>query len=143
MDSAPPVPSNTSSEQPSDPNSSRTVAELPPEAIALAGRLFDAARSGQMDIFEQALGRGLSANLTNEKGDTLLMLAAYHNHPSLVSLLLSHSADPNRLNDRGQSIMAGAVFKLADEVVEILLNGVSPPPPLPFLPLILNHGKDS
>lgn len=50
-----------------------TVAdELPPEAIALATRFFDAARHGQMDIFEQALPRGLPANLTNDKGDTLV-----------------------------------------------------------------------
>jgi hypothetical protein len=46
--------------------------ELPPEAIALAGRLFEAARKGQMDIFEQALPRGLSPNMTNEKGDSLV-----------------------------------------------------------------------
>ena len=46
--------------------------ELPPEAIALAGRFFEAARSGQIDLLEQALPRGLPANLTNDKGDTLV-----------------------------------------------------------------------
>jgi hypothetical protein len=46
--------------------------QLPPEAIALAGRLFEAARKGQMDIFEQALPKGLSPNMTNEKGDSLV-----------------------------------------------------------------------
>lgn len=45
---------------------------LPPEAIALASRMFDAARTGQMDIFEQALPRGLPANMTNDKGDSLV-----------------------------------------------------------------------
>jgi hypothetical protein len=45
---------------------------LPPEAQALAGRMYDAARAGQMDIFQQALPAGLPANLTNEKGDTLV-----------------------------------------------------------------------
>jgi hypothetical protein len=59
MDSAPPGPP-TSADQ------------LPPEAVALAGRLFEAARKGQMDIFEQALPRGLSPNMTNEKGDSLV-----------------------------------------------------------------------
>jgi hypothetical protein len=59
MDSAPPGPP-TSTDQ------------LPPEAIALAGRLFEAARKGQMDIFEEALPRGLSPNMTNEKGDSLV-----------------------------------------------------------------------
>lgn len=46
--------------------------DLPPEAIALAGRMYDAARAGQIDIFQQALPAGLPANMTNEKGDTLV-----------------------------------------------------------------------
>lgn len=41
------------------------------------------------------------------------MLASYHTHPSLVSFLLSRGADPNTLNERGQSPLAGAVFKAA------------------------------
>ena len=41
------------------------------------------------------------------------MLSAYHTHPTLVSYLLSHGADPNTLNDRGQSPLAGAIFKAA------------------------------
>jgi hypothetical protein len=46
--------------------------ELPPEAIAFAGKMYDAARAGQMDIFQQALPAGLPANMTNEKGDSLV-----------------------------------------------------------------------
>jgi hypothetical protein len=48
------------------------AAELPPEAIAFAARMYNAARAGQMDIFEQALPAGLPANMTNEKGDSLV-----------------------------------------------------------------------
>lgn len=51
------------------------------------------------------------------------MLAAYHAHAPLVRLLLAHGADPNTLNDRAQSPLAGAIFKQADEVVEALLDG--------------------
>lgn len=47
------------------------------------------------------------------------MLAAYHGHADLVKLLMQHGADPNRLNDRGQSPLAGAVFKKEDSVVEV------------------------
>jgi hypothetical protein len=47
------------------------------------------------------------------------MLAAYHGHADLVKLLLQHGADPNRLNDRGQSPLAGAVFKKEDGVIEV------------------------
>ncbi|KAH7325041.1 ankyrin repeat-containing domain protein [Stachybotrys elegans] len=100
---------------------------LPPQAIALAARLYDAARSGDIPIFEQALPAGLPANMTNEKGDTLLMLAAYHGHAELVKLLIQHGADPNRANDRGQSPLAGAVFKKEDSVIEALLEGGADP----------------
>jgi hypothetical protein len=45
---------------------------IPPEVVAFAGRMFDAARQGQMDVFQQALPAGLSANMTNHKGDSLV-----------------------------------------------------------------------
>ena len=47
------------------------------------------------------------------------MLAAYHGHAELVALLLQHGADVNRLNDKGQSPLAGAVFKKEDAVIEV------------------------
>lgn len=50
------------------------------------------------------------------------MLSTYHGHPSLSRILLSHGADPNRLNDRGQSPLAGAVFKGEGEIVDLLLE---------------------
>lgn len=50
------------------------------------------------------------------------MLAAYHGHADLVKLLIQHGADPNRVNDRGQSPLAGAVFKKEDEVIEVRIS---------------------
>ncbi|KAI1505037.1 ankyrin [Biscogniauxia marginata] len=102
-------------------------ASLPPEAVEFATRMYNAARAGEKEIFEQALPAGLPANLTNDKGDTLLMLAAYHGHADLVKLLIQHGADPNRLNDRGQSPLAGAIFKKEDAVVDVLLEGGADP----------------
>lgn len=50
------------------------------------------------------------------------MLAAYHGHGSLVRFLIQRGADPNRLNDRQQSPLAGAVFKKEDDVIEVSCN---------------------
>ena len=71
---------------PVPPGPSPSVDQLPPEAIALAGRLFEAARKGQMDIFEQALPRGLSPNMTNEKGDSLVGIFHHWPFPSSSTL---------------------------------------------------------
>jgi uncharacterized protein len=70
---------------------------------------------------------GVPANLCNHKGDTLIMLAAYHGHPRTVAALLERGADPDRPNDRGQTPLAGAVFKGEREVIEALLDGGADP----------------
>ena len=50
------------------------------------------------------------------------MLAAYAGHAELVRGLVERGADPNRLNDRGQAPIAGAIFKREDEVVRVLME---------------------
>ena len=50
------------------------AAAPPSEVIELASRMYNAARQGHVDVFQQALPAGLPANLTNEKGDTLVSL---------------------------------------------------------------------
>lgn len=45
---------------------------IPPEVVAFATRVYEAARQGQLDFFQQALPAGLSANMTNLKGDSLV-----------------------------------------------------------------------
>ena len=50
------------------------------------------------------------------------MLAAYHGHVAAVSTLIERGADVNRRNDRGQTPLAGAVFKGEDTVVWRLLE---------------------
>ncbi|KAL1302905.1 hypothetical protein AAFC00_003230 [Neodothiora populina] len=95
---------------------------LPPAAVELATKLFDFAREGKTNELSQYVSAGIPPNLTNHKGDTLLMLAAYYGHPDTVRMLLEKGADPNTLNDRGQSPLAGAVFKGSDEVVKVLFE---------------------
>ncbi|MFD7581481.1 ankyrin repeat domain-containing protein [Kitasatospora sp. NPDC059817] len=97
------------------------------EVIALAGKLFDAARAGETDTLAAYVDAGAPADLTNDRGDTLLMLAAYHGHAATVEALLARGADPNRANDRGQTPLAGAVFKGAEDVLTVLLDGGADP----------------
>lgn len=63
------------------------ASHIPPEAIEFASRLYNAARAGQMDVFEQALPAGLPANLTNEKGDTLVRRSQFHLFPYTISYI--------------------------------------------------------
>ncbi|PWN93358.1 hypothetical protein FA10DRAFT_264017 [Acaromyces ingoldii] len=128
------------------------VSALPNEALDFASRMFDLARQGSPDLLHY-LSAGLPPNLTNNGGNTLLMLAAYHGHASLVRSMLEldysgpppgngagadgattarrHSyasgPDPNQLNGKGQSPLAGAVFKGYDEVARVLVeHGADP-----------------
>ena len=103
-----------------------------PDVVELATRLFGHAREGHTHTLAPYLEAGIPANLTNDKGDTLLMLAAYHGHTDTVTLLIDQGADPNRPNDRGQTPLAGAVFKDHEPVVELLTrHGADPDPGTP------------
>lgn len=104
------------------------------EVIALAGKLFDAARAGDSATLAAYVDAGAPADLTNDRGDTLLMLAAYHGHAATVAALLERGADPNRANDRGQTPLAGAVFKGAEDVLAVLLDGGADPGAAPRPP---------
>ena len=98
-----------------------------PEALQLAAKVFNLAREGGTDILAAYVDVGVPANLSNDKGDTLVMLAAYHGHPQTVTALLERGADPDRPNDRGQTLLAGAVFKGERAVIEALLDGGADP----------------
>jgi ankyrin repeat protein len=97
------------------------------DVIELAGRVFDLARSGRTGELAAYVDAGVPADLTNDKGDTLLILAAYHAHPSTVAALLDRGADPGRVNDRGQTALAAAVFRRSAEAVGSLLAAGADP----------------
>jgi ankyrin repeat protein len=101
--------------------------ELDAETIAFAHQMFDLARSGASGELGAQVAAGVPANLTNANGDTLLILAAYHNHPATVAALLEHGADPARVNDNGQTALAAAVFRQSAETVRMLLDAGADP----------------
>ncbi|MFD7507972.1 ankyrin repeat domain-containing protein [Streptomyces sp. NPDC059853] len=98
-----------------------------PEVLQLAAKIFDLARDGDTATVAAYVDAGVPPNLSNDKGDTLLMLAAYHGHAATVEALLARGADPGRANDRGQTPLAGAVFKGETEVVRTLLAAGADP----------------
>jgi uncharacterized protein len=100
---------------------------IDPGVVELAGRVFDLARGGHTEELTAYLDAGVPANLTNDKGDTLLILAAYHGHPDTVAALLARGADHSRANDRGQTALAAAVFKQSAESVAALLGAGADP----------------
>jgi ankyrin repeat protein len=104
------------------------MSEVPdPEVIELATKVFQLARQGETEALAAYVDAGVPANLTNDRGDTLVMLAAYHGHAPAVEALLARGAEPDRANDRGQTPLAGAVFKGEDAVIRALLAGGADP----------------
>ena len=100
---------------------------IDPGVVELAGRMFDLARGGHTEELAAYVDAGVPANLTNDKGDTLLILAAYHGHPETVGALLARGADHSRANDRGQTALAAAVFRQSAETVSMLLAAGADP----------------
>lgn len=80
------------------------------EAVEFAHRMFDLARAGDAQLLAY-VDAGVPVELTDAAGNSLLMLAAYHEHEPLVRGLSQRGADVDHLNDRWQSPLAGAVFK--------------------------------
>jgi len=101
--------------------------QLEPEVLDLASRIFDLARNGDAATLAAYLDAGVPANLTNTNGDTLVMLASYHGHASAVAALIGHDADVDRHNNRGQTPLAGAVFKNETTIMELLLRAGADP----------------
>src|SRR6202035_1352945 len=102
-------------------------APLDTEVLDLASRIFDMARSGDAAMLAAYLDAGAPVKLTNTNGDTLVMLAAYYGHESTVAALIARGADVNRHNNRGQTPLAGAIFKNDTTIIELLLRADADP----------------
>jgi len=102
------------------------MSTVPEDVQEFAAKLFDMARTGDMVLLEY-VDHGVDVNLTNQDGNTLLMLAAYNGHAELVEGLVGRHADVDKQNARGQTPLAGAVFKKEDAVVRVLLSAGADP----------------
>jgi uncharacterized protein len=96
--------------------------ELSDEELAFLHQVLDFAREGRTAELADAIERGVPVNLTSASGDSLLILAAYHDHPETVRMLLERGADHGRVNDRGQTALGAAVFRRSAESTTLLLD---------------------
>lgn len=105
----------------------RVSTDLTPEELEFLTSVFDLVRGGDVDEVSALLDEGLPVNLTNDSGDTLLILAAYYRRLPLVETLLAHHADTARVNDRGQTALACATFRRDEAIVRTLLAAGADP----------------
>lgn len=99
-----------------------------------SSRLFDLARTGSPEVLTH-IDDGVSVDLADEDGNSLLMMAAYNGQEQLVTALLERGAAPDLRNGKGQTPLAGVVFKGYVPIAVALLDaGADPevgnPPPL-------------
>ena len=85
-------------------------------------RALDYARTGETGMLGDMIRHGLPMNLADAKGNSLLMLASYHQNPATVRMLLESGAQVDRRNHRGQTPLGGAAFKGYEDIVSLLLD---------------------
>lgn len=90
--------------------------------IELQLMALDFARNGDSDILESMIRAGLSVDLSDEKGNTLLMLSSYRGNVSTTRMLLDQYAQVDKRNDRGQTPLGGVCFKGNLKLAKLLLN---------------------
>ena len=112
----------TENPQQSDQPQDQAAPQLTDEEMTYVLSLFEMARTGDTENLLPAVRAGVPANLTNSKGDTLLVLAAYHQREETVAALLEAGADPDRVNDNGQTALMSAVFRGNETIVRTLLE---------------------
>jgi len=81
-----------------------------------------AAESGDTAKIAESLNKGTEIDVTDEHGQTALMLAAYEGHVDTVRLLLQHGASPDLQNRIGGTALMLASFNGHLEVVTELLK---------------------
>lgn len=92
------------------------------ETMIVEPSVYQSARDGDIKEVLEGLSQLSSINEKNNKGHSLLMLAAYNNQLELTKILLEHGADVNSIDLSGNSILMGVAFKGYLSVCEVLIK---------------------
>lgn len=82
----------------------------------------DAARTGDSALLATMLEAGMSVNLSDGRGNSLLMLSAYHGHEDTARMILRFGPELDRRNDHGQTPLGGVAFKGNLALVKLLVE---------------------
>jgi ankyrin repeat protein len=85
------------------------------------------ARKGDTAGLAALLKDGLAVDAQDAKGNTLLMLAAYHGKAETVALLLKACATVDLRNAKGQTPLGGVAFKGYVDIATLLLDAGADP----------------
>ncbi|WP_198412069.1 ankyrin repeat domain-containing protein [Cryobacterium sp. Hz9] len=89
--------------------------------------VFGLARDGLTVPLGEMIDAGVPLNVVNPRGDTLLIVAAYQQHPGTVAELLRRGADASAVNAMGQTAISCAVFRDNEPILRLLLEADADP----------------
>lgn len=73
---------------------------------------FAAAKIGNSEVINEFLKHGFPVDVRNQDGYTSLMIATYYGHQDIVTTLLAKGADRCARDNRGNTALMGALFKM-------------------------------
>jgi len=97
---------------------------ITPEVLAkLHAIAFQAARTGDAKTLKEYFTLNVDVNKKNERGDTLLVVAAYNGQPEMVELILVQpKLDVDGRNGMGLTALTAAVFKGDEACTKLLID---------------------
>lgn len=81
---------------------------------------FAAAKIGNSEVINEFLKHGFPVDVRNQDGYTPLMMATYYGHQDIVTTLLAKGADRCARDNRGNTALMGALFKMEFAIVKQL-----------------------
>ena len=87
-----------------------------------AQQLFEAVRANDSTYVQHYIDIGGDVNATDEKGYSLLILAAYNESEAVARLLISSGCAINMADKSGNTALMGASFKGYKNIVTLLLE---------------------